>query len=102
MVTAPMTPVSNPVGATSQRTISWSTLGWFAALLIAGYAPVLWGLVRHWAQDADMGHGFFVPVIAAYICWQKPRQLLAGKPAPAWWGLARVSWGAAQLYLGIL
>jgi len=97
-----MTSVQNPVDSTHERTISWSTLGWFAALMVACYAPVLWGLARQWDQDADMGHGFFVPVISAYICWQKRDELLAEKATPTWWGLPVVLWGAVQLYIGTL
>ena len=40
---------------------------WFGVLLIACYAPVLYGLVRQWATDEDMGHGFFVPAVAGFI-----------------------------------
>src|SRR5579864_1246645 len=102
MDVVPMIPVQNPVASPTERTISWANLGWFAALLIACYAPVLWSLVRQWDQDADMGHGFFVPLIAGYICWQKRGELLAQKAAPTWWGLPVVIWGGLQLYLGTL
>ena len=97
-----MTPVQNVVNRTTYRAVSWASLGWFAALLIACYAPILWNLVRQWDQDADMGHGFFVPVISAYICWQKRHELFAQPAAPTWWGLVLVIWGALQLYVGTL
>jgi exosortase len=49
-----------------------------------------------------MGHGFFVPVIAGFIAWQK-RDRIAGKLAkPNWWGLAVMLWAAFQLYIGTL
>ena len=47
--------------------LPWAAFAWFAALLLVCYAPVLLRLVRQWAGDADMGHGFFVPVLAGYI-----------------------------------
>jgi exosortase len=49
-----------------------------------------------------MGHGFFVPVIAGFIAWQK-RDLIAGKAAkPNWWGLAILVWAGFQLYMATL
>ena len=82
--------------------LPWGTIAWFGLLMLACYAPVLRALVKQWGSDADMGHGFFVPVIAGYIVWQKRNELLAIKPQPNWWGLAVVIVGGAQLIVGIL
>ena len=75
---------------------------WFGVLLIACYAPVLFGLVRQWATDEDMGHGFFVPVVAGFIAWKRRDELAAVKPVPNYWGLALVVFGAIQMMLGTL
>jgi len=80
----------------------WAAFAWFAALLLVCYAPVLLRLVRQWAGDADMGHGFFVPVLAGYIAWQKRGELLSQAPSPNWWGLLVVAYGALQLFLATL
>jgi len=82
--------------------LPWTAIVWFAVLLIACYAPVLYGLVRQWATDEDMGHGFFVPLVAGYIAWQRRSELTAVKPAPNYWGLVVVVLGAAQMMLGTL
>lgn len=74
-------------------------IAWVAALLVLSYYPVLARLVAQWNNDGDMGHGFFVPVIAAYIAWQKRAELLNLDAKPNWWGLAIVLWGALQLYV---
>ena len=58
--------------------------------------------MAQWNNDADMGHGFFVPIVAAYIVWQRREEILAIPPKPNWWGLAVVVWGALQLWLGTL
>ncbi|HWR53758.1 MAG TPA: exosortase/archaeosortase family protein [Bryobacteraceae bacterium] len=82
--------------------IPWATIAWFAALTIICYAPVLYNLGRQWANDEDMGHGFFVPLVAGYIMWQRRAEVAAVVPAPNWWGLAVVLWGGAQLYVATL
>jgi exosortase len=82
--------------------LPWVVWAWFGVLLLASYAPVLWRLVRQWDSDPDMGHGFFVPLVAGFIVWQKRAELLALKPAPNWWGLAVVLYGALQLWIATL
>lgn len=80
----------------------WTSLLWFSALLIACYAPILQRLVNQWNSDEDMGHGFFVPVLAVWIAWQKREEVLAMVPKPNWWGLALVVFGAVQCYAATL
>jgi len=84
------------------RTLSWFAAGWFAALLLVSYAPILLRLARQWYDDQDMGHGFFVPLIAGYIAWLKRDELLSEAPSPSWWGLAVVLYGAFQLFIATL
>jgi exosortase len=80
----------------------WIPIAWFGALLMACYFPVLRALALQWSEDADMSHGFFVPVVAAFIVWQRREEILAIKPKPDWRGLALVVWGGLQLWLGAL
>jgi exosortase len=82
--------------------LPWVAWAWFGALLLASYAPVLWRLVRQWDSDPDMGHGFFVPLVAGFIVWQKREELLALQPAPNWWGLAVVLYGGLQLWIATM
>jgi len=49
-----------------------------------------------------MGHGFFVPLVAGYVAWQRRSELIAVKPVPNYWGLLLVVFGAAQMMLGTL
>ena len=99
-----MSSVANPAAmSTSEpqrnQQVPWVTLGWFLALLVVCYAPVLYRLIQQWNNDEDMGHGFFVPVIAGYIAWQKRDQLLGRQLRPNYWGLALVIFAAVQLYI---
>jgi len=98
-----MTPAVNHLTEKSiENRVSWLNLLWFGSLLIACYAPVLLRLVRQWSSDDDMGHGFFVPIIAGVVAWQKREQLLVLRPSPNRWGLLIVAWAAVQLYLGAM
>lgn len=81
---------------------SWTTISWVGVLLLVCYLPLLAALVNQWNTDADMGHGFFVPVIAGYIAWQKRDEIRELPARPNWWGLAIVLWGAIQLFIATL
>jgi exosortase len=95
-----MTPA--PAKAHPWNRSAWIAAAWFGALVLLCYAPVIARLVRQWYRDADMGHGFFVPVLAGYIVWQKRGQLSRLEPAANWWGLALVIYAGLQLYIATL
>jgi len=81
----------------------WFVIGWVAALVGLCYYPVIVRLVTQWSNDEDMGHGFFVPLIAGWIAWQKLSEQPDGPPAtPDWRGLILLVWGALQLYIATL
>lgn len=82
--------------------IPWPAIGWFAALLIGAYFPILQRLVVQWSTDEDVGHGFFVPLVALYVVWQRRDRILALKRQPTWWGLAVMALGGIQGYVGML
>jgi|SRR6185437_7380616 len=100
-----MAPVETVPGSAVKRltaTFPWGTIGWVSVLLAVVYGQLLYWLAATWYNDADMGHGFFVPIIAGYIAWQK-RDKIAGLVArPNWWGLGVMVWAGIQLYLGTL
>lgn len=85
------------LSATARAVIAWS-----AALIAFCYFPVIVRLVRQWSNDDDMGHGFFVPVIAAWIAWQKLPEIEAVPAVPDLRALFLLGWAALQLYIGTL
>jgi exosortase len=95
-----VTPAPEPIRSAQQP--PWLALGWFLGLLVLVYAPVLARLVQQWNNDEDMGHGFFVPVIAAYIAWQDRDKLLGRPLQPNYLGLVIVILAGIQLYIGTL
>ena len=82
--------------------LPWKSVVWFGALLLLCYAPVLYYLVQQWYNDEDMGHGFFVPLVAGFIVWRRRHALAALKPETNYWGLVLVLYGALQFMLGTL
>jgi exosortase len=77
-------------------------LGLILALLIACYAPILYRLVNQWMSDEDMGHGFFVPIIAGYIAWQKRDELASTEFKTNPLGLLIMAYAACQSIIGVL
>jgi len=74
-----------PAAASSSRPLPWTSILWFTVLIIATYFPILRHLVWQWSYDEDVGHGFFVPVVAGYVAWQRREELLALHRQPAGW-----------------
>ena len=77
-------------------------MAWFGLLLGIAYAPVLQRLILQWTYDEDMGHGFFVPVVAGYIAWQKRQEWRSEPASLSWWGLLLVAYGGFQLAVATL
>ncbi len=93
--------VSAPIASTISvskppQKFEWQPLAWFGGLLLLCYAPILYRMGQQWANDENMGHGFFVPVVAGYIAWQRRDTLLAIPRRSNGWGLVLVVWGAVQ------
>lgn len=82
--------------------VPWVKIAWFGALLILCFAPVLYGMGKEWMDDEDMGHGFFVPLVAAWIIWQDRHRLSEIEIRSHPLGLLLVAWGGLQLIAGTL
>jgi exosortase len=80
----------------------WEAIGWFFVLIVVCYFQVIHGLVRQWNYDEDMGHGFFVPLVAGYVAWQRRDELFALTPKANYWGLALLIMSALQYYVAAL
>ncbi len=80
----------------SRGKISWPAVAWFGALLLLCYAPILYRMAVQWATDEDMGHGFFVPLVAGFIAWRRRDALLSTPRQPNGWGLFLVVFAACE------
>ncbi len=64
------------------------------------YAPFVLGLARQWWQDPNYTHGFFVPVFALFLLWERRAKLAALRIKPAWSGLVMLLLALRALILG--
>ncbi len=93
---APRITIENPPEKQSGRWTGWFLILGCAALVLVAYASVLGRLVWQWNNDPDLGHGFFVPLVSAFIVFQKRRELAQLPLRGNWWGAAVVVWGGLQ------
>jgi exosortase len=82
--------------------VPWPQLAVFAVLLSVLYGQTIFKMVKEWFELEEMGHGIFVPFIAAYIAWQKRDEIMQQPIKPSWWGIPLILWGFLQLLLGHL
>lgn len=80
--------------------------GWQGLVLVAVlaflYAPIIKLLVWQWYNDADYSHGFLVPVLSAYLIWQRRDVLRSIPRRPSIWGMVIVLFSLGMLFLGSL
>jgi exosortase len=102
MATLPKSVAEEPAVNSPPR-IAWVLLGWFAALVALTYLPIWRSLIDQWMTNEDVGHGFFVPLVAGYIAWQKRDEIAALDLKPNYAiGVPILIWGALQCYLGVM
>jgi exosortase len=95
--------VAVPTGSGSTSVpVPWVNVGWVLGLLILAYLPILMRMANQWTNDEDMGHGFFVPVVAGYIAWRRRDELSVTEARPTYIGLLVLLWAIFQMALGIL
>lgn len=89
-----------PAGAAARAPAAWNQPANIAmiALLTLSLAALFfrWFLKQSefsWRQVEDWGHAFFVPLIAAYLIWQRRDQIARATPTVFWPGMLAVLTG---------
>jgi exosortase len=98
--TQPLSPPAPPTVAS--RDFPYAAIAWFTLLLTVLYLAVLRPMAEEFHTQDEMGHGFFVPVVAGYVAWTRKDELLATPMKTFWPALLLVIWGFAQSIIGIL
>jgi exosortase len=97
-----------PPNAQDRVSSLWRTFGgyWRCTLLAAAvlllYFQVLVALVGDWYGNPDYSHGFFVPILSAYLIWRKRETLHRVPVEPSFSGFFVVLSSVALLFLGSL
>jgi exosortase len=73
-----------------------------STLVVVMYASVVGSLVRQWWDDPNYGHGFFVPMFAAYILWRQRDEWRAMHRQASNFGLPIMLFAVGLLMLGTL
>ena len=69
--------------------------------LVGTYLNIYADMSMQWSEDPNYSHGFLVPVISAYLIWQK-KELLAKIPIkPANSGFILILFGTLALFAGV-
>ena len=95
-------------GATEGFFSSASGAGAIASLLLLSalifmlYARVLEGMAQQWWSDPNYGHGFLVPVFAAYLLWRERGRMHEAPRKASLWGMAIMLSAIGLLLLGTL
>lgn len=74
----------------------WLVIGFAAAAAILAFFPGLRFMVATWDQVEEYSYGYFIPVISAFLIWQKSDQLRKFNLRGSWAGLLLV-WVALGL-----
>jgi exosortase D (VPLPA-CTERM-specific) len=83
----PTTSVAPSAAVWKMMPAQWVVLVMAAAALIATYWSGLVFMVAHWEQVPEYGYGWFIPVISAFLVWQKADRLRELELRGAWSGL---------------
>lgn len=80
--------------------LNWIAMAWFGLLIVVLFAPVIRDMFKEYAKDESMGHGFFVPIVAGYMVWQRRAELGRTALRPHWSGWVLCLLGFLLLMLG--
>jgi exosortase len=74
--------------------------GLLATCFALAYANTLTKLVGDWSTNSNFSHGFLIPPIAAYMLWQKRKDLTQARKESSLWGLFVLAAGLALHIVG--
>ena len=70
--------------------------------LVYLYHSIVTALVGDWWNDPNFSHGFFVPLFAGFVIWQRRKQLAETPVRPHWFGLVVIAGSLCVLIVGVL
>ena len=92
---------SNP-SLLKNRFLVYGQVSILCALAAWLYAPLALSLAGQWWHDPNYTHGFFVPVFALFLLWERRDKLAALRSKPAWSGLVILLFALLALVLNTI
>ncbi len=66
------------------------------------FRDVIANLASDWSADPNYQHGFLIPPVAAYLVWERRRQLIGTAPSPSVLGALWILGSVCVLLVGVL
>ena len=82
--------------------VAWGAVLVAVGLLLALFYPGLSDMVKIWTEREEYGHGFLLPVIAAFLLWQKKDVVERLEMPGSWGGLGLALFGLVVFFAGSL
>ncbi len=84
---------------------SRSSVGIIRLLVVFGafvslYYGVAYNMALHWSADPNYSHGFLIPLISAYLLWERRDLLRTVEVRPSNWGVVVLLFGLLMLVMG--
>jgi hypothetical protein len=95
----------NVAASTSQEPFRLSVPGWILLALIAvavgaSFQVAISEMLHTWSTREEYSYGPLIPVLAAFLVWQRKDRLASGDRTGAWGGVALIAAGIALLVVG--
>lgn len=75
-------------------------LAGLAGLIVGVYWPTIWEMASQWSNDANYSHGFLIPVVSAYVLYERRKELADTPALPSLAGLALAGLALALFIVG--
>ena len=78
----------------------WALVALAGAAGIAAFLPGLRFMVQNWEQVEEYSYGYFIPLISAFLVWQKSERLRTLELGGSWSGLALIAIAVVLAVIG--
>jgi len=94
--------VGNSIYIWRETPWTWGSFIVLAALLGFLFYDSLTELVQAWGEREEYSYGYFIPIIAIFLIWQKKSELARASLTGSWWGVLVVLLGLGLFTIGKL
>jgi exosortase D (VPLPA-CTERM-specific) len=96
-----MTSSSIPTGTGWRNSpLIWALISISAILLVYGFWNGITDMIANWNKKEEYGYAYFLPIISAYLIWQRRDSLVSTKFSPSWLGVGVVLIAGILFFMG--